>query len=70
VIKPRPTSSLCQVPGSPLKVGKAMEPRMRRVAIGARLSDGAATLGMTGPDPEKLSAEEALRCFGVVQGAR
>jgi hypothetical protein len=43
---------------------------MRRVSIGARLSDGAATLGMTGPDPEKLSAEEALRCFGVTQGGR
>lgn len=68
--KPRPLPSLCQVPGSPLKVDKGAAERMRMVSLGARLSDGAATLGVTGPDPAKLSADEAMRCFGVVQGGR
>lgn len=65
-----PPPSLRQVPGSPLKVGKGMRGLMRRVPLGAQFSAGPATLGVTGPDPEKLSAAEALRCFGVEQGVR
>ena len=44
-------------------------PGRRSILGSAATLAGTASLGLTGPDPIKLSAEEALRCFGVEQGA-
>lgn len=64
-----PPPSLRPVPGAVILVGAAARRRMRAALAGREISAGATSLGITGPDPVKLTADEALRCFGVEQGA-
>jgi len=64
-----PPASLRPLPGAVILVSAAARRRMRTALAGREISAGRASLGVTGPDPEKLSAEDALRCFGVEQGA-
>ncbi|SFG65147.1 hypothetical protein [Methylobacterium gossipiicola] len=64
-----PPPSLRPLPGAVILVSAAARRRMRTALAGREISAGRASLGVTGPDPEKLSAEEAMRCFGVEQGA-
>ena len=64
-----PPASLRALPGAVILVSAAARRRMRTALAGREISSGNASLGVTGPDPIKLSAEEALRCFGVEQGA-
>lgn len=64
-----PVRTLRPAAGSGLLASPAARRRMRTVVTGRRITVGEASLGVTGPDPEKLSADEARRCFGVEQGA-
>ncbi|WP_156399086.1 hypothetical protein [Methylobacterium sp. Leaf466] len=64
-----PVSVLRRVPGSTIVASPAARRRMRVKVMGCEISAGEDSLGVTGPDPAKLSADEARRCFGVEQGA-
>ncbi|WP_156387800.1 MULTISPECIES: hypothetical protein [unclassified Methylobacterium] len=64
-----PESVLRPVPGSAIVASPTARRRMRVNVLGGEISAGEDSLGVTGPDPAKLSADEARRCFGVEQGA-